>query len=85
MLGWLAWVSIDAALGSGLVVAVDELRMVVMHRFVGLKPNQSAFVPLDAGAMVLGFRTALPMHWLLIRLGWKERVASREALCAWRA
>lgn len=48
--------------------------MFVVHRFVDWKPDLAVFWLSMQGAMVLGFCTSLPMNWLLIRLGWKERM-----------
>lgn len=40
-----------------------------------LYPNQAIYWFMMQFAMVIGFITACPMNWFLLRLGWKERMA----------
>jgi hypothetical protein len=37
-----------------------------------LHPNQAAYWLLMQIAMICGFVTALPVNWLLVKIGWKE-------------
>jgi hypothetical protein len=48
--------------------------MFVVHRYVDLKPDQALFWLSMQGAMVAGFATSFPMNWMLLKLGWKERM-----------
>ncbi len=48
--------------------------MAVAHRLWHLDASRPAYWLSMQGAMVLGFSTSLPMNWLLLRLGFKERM-----------
>ena len=48
--------------------------MAVAHRWWHLDASRAAYWLSMQGAMVLGFCTSLPMNWLLLRLGLKERM-----------
>ena len=76
------------SVGNGIVAAIkaDTLSilafqvgmygwMAVAGRSLHLEPTSPVYWLSMQGAMILGYATSLPMNWLLLRLGWKERMS----------